>query len=73
MERKLNLFGHMMKDSRLVKKVMFGTMEGESRRGRPCRELLDDIKEWGGEEIYILNKKAHGRYTWSNPRRARLH
>jgi len=39
MERKLNLFGHIcrMKDNRLVKE-MFGTMEGESRRGRPCRE-----------------------------------
>ena len=47
MERKLNLFEHMcrMKDNRLVKEVMFGMMEGETRRGRPCREWLDDIKE----------------------------
>ena len=36
-----------------MKEVLFGTMEGESRRGRPCRERLDDIKEWGGEEIHI--------------------
>src|SRR6218665_345928 len=52
MNRKLNLFGHIcrMKDNRLVKEVMFGTMEGELRRGRPCREWLDDIKEWGGEQ-----------------------
>ena len=30
-----NLFGHIcrVKDNRLVKEVMFGTMEGESRRG----------------------------------------
>ena len=53
MNRKLNLFGHIcrMKDNRLVE-VMFGTMEGELRSGRPCREWLDDIKEWGGEEIH---------------------
>src|SRR6218665_2593604 len=55
MDRKLNLFGHIcrMKDNRLVKEVMFGTMEGKSRRGRPCREWFDDIKEWDGEEIHI--------------------
>jgi len=41
-----------------VKEVMFGTIEGESRRGRPCREWLDDIKEWSGEDIHILNRKA---------------
>ena len=35
-ERKLNLFGHIckMKDNRLVQEVMFGTMQGESRRER---------------------------------------
>ena len=53
-----------MKDNRLVKEVMFGTMEGESRRGRPCREWLYDIKEWGGEEIHILNRKAQDHGTW---------
>src|SRR6218665_1793828 len=66
MERKLNLFGHTcrMKDNRLVKEVMFGTMEGEMRRGRPCREWLDDIKEWGCEEIHLLNRKAQVHGTW---------
>ena len=63
MERKLNLFGHIcrMKDNRLVKEVMFGTMEGELRRGRPCREWLDDM---GGEKIHILNRKAQDHGTW---------
>ena len=54
MERKLNLFGHIlcrMKDNRLVKEVMFGTMEGELRRGKSCREWLDDIKEWSGRKF----------------------
>src|SRR6218665_1427616 len=38
MERKLNLFGLVcsMKDNRLVKEVMFGMMEGETKRGRLC-------------------------------------
>src|SRR6218665_296524 len=65
MERKQNLFRHIcrMKDNRLVK-VMFGTMEGELRRERPCREWLDDIKDWGGEQIHLLNRKAHDHGTW---------
>ena len=32
----------------LVKEVMFGLMEVKTRRGRPCREWLDDIR--GGVE-----------------------
>ena len=44
--------------------VMFGTMEGESRRGRPCRDCLDDIEELGGEEIQILSRKAQDYGTW---------
>ena len=69
MEWKLNLFGHIglcrMKNNRLVKGVMFVTMEGETRRGRSCRECLDDIKEWCEEEIHILNRKAQNRGKWS--------
>ena len=66
MERKLNLFGHlcMMKDNRLVKEVMFGMFEGQTRRGRPSREYLDDIKEWCGEEIHTLNSKAQDLGVW---------
>src|SRR6218665_1724680 len=66
MERKLNLFGFIcrMKDNMLVKEAMFGTMERESRRGRPCRQWLDDIKKWGGEEIHILNRKAQDHSRW---------
>ena len=55
-ERKLNLFGHIckMKDSRLVKEVVFGEMDGKTERGRPKREWLDDVKKWCNEDIYIL-------------------
>ena len=31
--------------NRLVKEVMFGMMEGETRDGRSCREWLDDINQ----------------------------
>src|SRR6218665_420798 len=74
MDRKLNLFEHIcrMKDNRLVKEVMFGTMEGELRRGRPCRKWLDDIKECGGEEIHLLNRKAQVHGTWRTVVRAAL-
>ena len=66
MERTLNLFGRISgtKDTMLVKKMMFGMMEGEARRGRPCREWMDDIKECCGEEIRSLNRKAPDRCAW---------
>jgi hypothetical protein len=66
MERKLNLFGHIcrMKDDRLVKCVVFGIMDGQSRRGRPSREWLDDIKEWCQEDIHTLSRTAQDRTRW---------
>jgi len=45
-------------------------MEGKTKRGRPRREWLidvkewDDIKEWCNVEIYILRRKAQDRDTW---------
>ena len=50
-----------MKDSRLVKEVISGMLEGETRRGRPCREWLDNIKKWCGEETHTLNRNAQDR------------
>ena len=66
MERKLRFFGHIsrMEDERLVKNVMFGMMEGQTRRGRPSREWLDDIKEWCQMDIYSLSKMARDRRQW---------
>src|SRR6218665_1311097 len=67
MERTLNLFGHIcrMKDNRLVKEVMFGMTKGQTSKGEEwCREWLEDIKEWCGEEIHTLNWKAQDRGTW---------
>jgi len=62
-KRKLNLFGHIfrMEDSRLVKVVVLGEMKGKTKRGRPKREWLNDVKERCNEEIYILKRKAQDR------------
>jgi len=66
LERKLNLFGHIcrIEDTRQVKNVVFGIMEGTSRRGRPNREWMDDIKEWCQEDIYTLSRMAQDRDLW---------
>jgi len=63
---KLNLLGHIcrMEDTRLVKNVVYGIMVGTSRRGRPNRELLDDIEEWCQEDIHTLSRKAQDRDPW---------
>lgn len=67
-KRKLRLFGHIcrMDDSRLVKHLLFGKIDGKSRRGRPCREWLDDITDWcqrSGQELFHL---AQDRQAWKN-------
>ena len=66
MRRKLNLFGHIcrMDDRRLIKTVMLGGMEGGTKRGRPCREWLDDIEEWGQKSIQTLSDIAKNRQKW---------
>jgi len=51
-------------DNRLVKVVVFGEMEGKTKRGRPRREWLDDVKEWCNKKICILKRKAQDRDTW---------
>jgi len=65
-ERKLNLFGHIcrMEDNSLVKNVVFGEMEGKTKRGSPRKEWLDEKKEWYNEEIYILKRKAQDIDAW---------
>jgi len=67
-KRKLRLFGHIcrMEDTRLIKHIIFSKMEGKSRRGRPCREWLDDITEWcqrSGQDLFHL---AQDRQAWKN-------
>ena len=67
MKRKLSLFGHIcrMGDDRLVKSVVFGMMDGQTRRGRPSREWLDDIKDWCQMDIHTLSRMAQDRTKWT--------
>jgi len=37
---------------------MFGRMEGANRRGRPHKEWLDDITEWGKASLQELSQAA---------------
>jgi hypothetical protein len=66
MERKLNFFGHVcgMDNSRLVKQAMFGIIDGAGIRGRPCREWLDDVKDWCRMDIQKLSWVAQDRGKW---------
>ena len=66
--RKLGLFGHIcrMNDNRLVKHTVLSQMEGKSRRGRPCREWLDDITEWCQRSGQALFHLAQDRQAWKN-------
>ena len=59
-KRKLGLFGHIcrLKDSIKIKGVMFGMMDGDSRRGRPSMEWLDDMKDWCGKDVHSLSLEA---------------
>src|SRR6218665_3429152 len=56
MKRKLGLFGHIcrMENSRKIKSVMLGIMEGKGRRGRPNMQWIDNIKEWCNKDLYSL-------------------
>ncbi len=53
-----------MGDERMVKKMVFGTMGGKNRRGRPRREWLDDVMEWGEGDLATLSREARYRDNW---------
>lgn len=65
-KRKLRLFGHIcrMDNSRLIKHTIFAKIDKKSRRGRPCKELLDDIIEWSGHSGQDLFHLAQDRGLW---------
>jgi len=46
---------------------MFGRMEGANRRGRPHREWLDDITEWGKASLQeLISQAAVDRKSWKS-------
>ena len=50
--RKANWIGHILRRNRLLKQTIEGKIEGSIevtvRRGRRCRQLLDDLEETRG-------------------------
>jgi len=66
----LRLFGHIcrMNDSRKIKTLVFGMMDGSNKRGRPHREWSDDIEQWCGatlQELSGLSLAALDRQRWA--------
>ena len=53
-----------MENSRKIKSVMLGIMDGKGRRGRPNMEWIDNIKEWCKKNPYILTTSALDRKVW---------
>ena len=51
-------------NNRKIKELMFGRMEGTNKRGRPHRELLDDIIKWGGMSLQKFSQMASDRGSW---------
>jgi len=59
-QRILRLFGHIcrMEDNGKLKTLMFGIVDGTNKRGRPCREWMDDIVSWCKAGLQELNSLA---------------
>jgi len=53
-----------MDSSKKLKVVVQGLMEGTNVRGRPSGTWLDDISDWGGEDVNTLARKAQDRLLW---------
>jgi len=53
-----------MKDNRKLKTLMFGIVDGTNKRGRPCREWMDDIVIWCKTGLQELNSLAKDHRRW---------
>jgi hypothetical protein len=66
-KRKANWIGHILRRSCLLRQVIEGKIKGgievTGRRGRRCRELLDDLKERRGYSH--LKEDALDRTVWT--------
>jgi hypothetical protein len=64
--RKANCIGHILRRTRLLKHVIEGKIEGRidvtGRRGRICKQLLDDLKET--RRCWKLQEEALDRTLW---------
>jgi hypothetical protein len=64
--RKANWIGHILRRNCLLKHVIEGKLEGTiemmGRRGRRCKQLLDDLKE--KRRYWKLKEEALDRTLW---------
>jgi hypothetical protein len=64
--RKANWIGHVLRRNCLLKHVIEGKLEGRvemtGRRGRRCKQLLDDVKE--KRRYWKLKEEALDRTVW---------
>jgi len=66
-QRKLRFFGHIcrMDDSRKIKTLVIGMMDGSNKRGRLHREWSDNIEQWCGATLQELSHAALDRQRWA--------
>ena len=62
-----NGFGHICRinDSRKIKTLVFGMMDGSNKKGRFHREWSDDIEQWCGATLQELSHAALDRQRWT--------
>jgi hypothetical protein len=61
-KEKAKWFGHILRRNCLLKHVIEGNIEGEGRRGRRCKQLLNDLRE---KKIYWnLKEETLDRTHW---------
>jgi len=53
-----------MEDNRKLKTLMFGIVDGTNKRGRPCREWMNDIVSWCKTGLLELNSLAQDSRRW---------
>ena len=62
--RKLKYYGHQMrKQTAMATTLTEGKVDGSRGRGKP-RQWEDGLKQWNGEGLGQLKRKAMGREEW---------
>jgi len=66
--RKLELFGHIcrMPDNGMLKRVLFGVVEGRNYQRRPRKRWVDDILKWCDMTLQQASHHAQDRVKWKN-------
>ena len=61
MKRKIQYFGHVIRNDRIQKTLIEGKIKQTRQRVRPCRTWLIDMKEWTGGNIGKCGRLATDR------------